>query len=39
MLGLSIVRRLVEKMGGAVAVESDGTPGAGSTFSFTLPRG
>lgn len=38
-LGLSIVRRLVEKMGGAVAVESDGTPGAGSTFSFTLPRG
>ena len=36
-LGLSIVRRLVERMGGEVAVESDGTPGAGSTFSFTLP--
>jgi signal transduction histidine kinase len=36
-LGLSIVRRLVERMGGEVGVESDGTPGAGSTFSFTLP--
>ena len=38
-LGLSIVRRLVERMGGEVAVRSDGTPGAGCTFSFTLPRG
>lgn len=37
-LGLSIVRRLVERMGGEVAVESDGTPGAGCIFSFTLPR-
>jgi signal transduction histidine kinase len=37
-LGLSIVRRLVERMGGEVAVESDGTPGAGCEFSFTLPR-
>jgi PAS domain S-box-containing protein len=37
-LGLSIVRRLVERMGGEVAVESDGTPGSGCTFSFTLPR-
>lgn len=35
-LGLSIVRRIVEKMGGQVAVESEG-PGRGSTFSFTLP--
>ncbi len=38
-LGLSIVRRLVERMGGEVAVESEGTPGAGCTFSFTLPSG
>ena len=38
-LGLSIVRRLVERMGGEVAVESEGTPGTGCTFSFTLPRG
>ena len=34
-LGLSIVHRIVEKLGGQVAVESDGTSGA--TFSFTLP--
>ncbi|KAA0252739.1 MAG: PAS domain-containing sensor histidine kinase [Acidobacteria bacterium] len=36
-LGLSIVRRIVEKMGGRVGVESTGRPGEGSTFSFTLP--
>jgi signal transduction histidine kinase len=36
-LGLSIVRRIVEKLGGAVSVESAGVPGEGCTFSFTLP--
>ncbi len=34
-LGLSIVYRIMEKLGGGVAVESQ--PGNGSTFSFTLP--
>jgi GAF domain-containing protein len=36
-LGLSIVQRIVEKLGGQVAVDS--TPGQGSVFSFTLPGG
>jgi signal transduction histidine kinase len=36
-LGLSIARRIVEKLGGQVAVESHGIPGQGSVFSFTLP--
>ena len=36
-LGLSIVRRIVEKMGGQVGVES-GESGAGSLFYFTLPQ-
>jgi len=34
-LGLSIVRRIVEKLGGQVGVESK--VGQGSVFSFTLP--
>lgn len=34
-LGLSIVRRIVEKLGGEVGVSSQ--PSRGSTFSFTLP--
>ncbi|MCP4542769.1 MAG: response regulator [Chloroflexi bacterium] len=34
-LGLSIVRRIVEKLGGQVGVESQ--VGQGSIFSFTLP--
>jgi PAS domain S-box-containing protein len=36
-LGLSIVQRIIEKLGGQVGVESDGTPGMGSLFYFTLP--
>jgi two-component system sensor histidine kinase/response regulator len=36
-LGLSIVKRIVEKLRGDVAVQSSGLPGEGCTFSFTLP--
>ena len=35
-LGLSIVQRIVNKLGGQVGVESE--LGKGSTFSFTLPQ-
>jgi signal transduction histidine kinase len=35
-LGLSIVRRIIEKLGGTVGVESQ--PGQGSRFYFTLPE-
>ncbi|HEX2988233.1 MAG TPA: ATP-binding protein, partial [Chloroflexota bacterium] len=35
-LGLSITRGLVELHGGRVWVESEGVPGKGSTFGFTL---
>ncbi len=34
-LGLSIVERIITRLGGEVGVESE--PGKGSTFSFTLP--
>lgn len=34
-LGLSIVRQIVEKLGGSVGIKSQ--PGYGSTFFFTLP--
>lgn len=36
-LGLSIVRRIVERLGGSVSVFSNGVPGEGSTFRFRLP--
>jgi K+-sensing histidine kinase KdpD len=35
-LGLSIVKRIVEKLGGSVGVESEGA-GEGCLFFFTLP--
>ncbi|MEW5957412.1 MAG: PAS domain S-box protein [Chloroflexota bacterium] len=36
-LGLSIVHRIVTRLGGEVGVESEGVPGKGSIFFFTLP--
>ena len=36
-LGLSIVRRIVERLGGEAGVESSAIPGEGCTFYFTLP--
>lgn len=36
-IGLSIVRRVIERLGGQIGVE--GAPGQGSTFWFTLPAG
>ncbi|MBN1584497.1 MAG: response regulator [Anaerolineae bacterium] len=36
-LGLSIVQRIVEKLGGEVGVESRNIEGEGCTFYFTLP--
>jgi PAS domain S-box-containing protein len=36
-LGLAIVKQLVEMHRGRIWMKSDGVPGEGSTFSFTLP--
>lgn len=35
-LGLSIVKRIIEKLGGEVSVSSENSPGRGCIFSFTL---
>ena len=36
-LGLSIVKRIVDKLGGRVGMESTGQPGEGARFWFELP--
>jgi len=36
-LGLSIVKRIIDRLGGRVGIESEGLAGEGSLFYFTLP--
>lgn len=35
-LGLSITKRIIEKLGGQVSASSENIPGKGCVFSFTL---
>jgi len=37
-LGLWIVKRIINALGGDAWVESEGTPGKGSVFYFSLPK-
>ena len=36
-LGLALVKRLAERHGGAISVESSGVSGEGSCFTIVLP--
>jgi two-component system sensor histidine kinase/response regulator len=36
-LGLSVVKQIIEKLGGDIGIESEGVEGEGNTFFFTLP--